>query len=64
VVRNGVGIHEQATIELPGVKGCWSLRTGDAATSDTYLVVTFISETRILAINEVERCRLTLSYPG
>jgi DNA damage-binding protein 1 len=52
VVRNGIGIHEQATVELPGVKGCWSLRTGDAAMSDTYLVVSFIGETRILAIND------------
>jgi DNA damage-binding protein 1 len=51
VVRNGIGIHEQATVELPGVKGCWSLRTGDDAVSDTYLVVTFIGETRVLAIN-------------
>ena len=46
------GIHEQATVELPGVKGCWSLRTGDAAVSDTYLVMSFIGETRILAIND------------
>ena len=47
-----IGIHEQATVELPGVKGCWSLRTGDAAVSDTYLVMSFIGETRILAIND------------
>ena len=43
---------KQATVELPGVKGCWSLRTGDAAVSDTYLVMSFIGETRILAIND------------
>ena len=30
VVRNGAGIHELAAIELPGVKGTWSLRSGDA----------------------------------
>lgn len=25
IVRNGVGIDEQATLEMPGVKGLWSL---------------------------------------
>jgi DNA damage-binding protein 1 len=30
----------------------WSLRASSAATFDTFLVVTFISETRILAINK------------
>ena len=51
VVRNGVGINEQATVELPGLKGIWSLRSGSAESFDTFLVVTFISETRVLAIN-------------
>ena len=51
VVRNGVGINEQATVELPGLKGTWSLRAGTAEAFDTFLVVTFISETRVLAIN-------------
>lgn len=51
VVRNGVGINEQATVELPGLKGIWSLRAGTAESYDTFLVVTFISETRVLAIN-------------
>jgi DNA damage-binding protein 1 len=26
IVRNGIGVLEQATVELPGVKGVWSLR--------------------------------------
>jgi len=26
VVRNGVGFNEQASVELPGIKGIWSLR--------------------------------------
>jgi DNA damage-binding protein 1 len=51
VVRNGVGINEQAAVELPGLKGIWSLRATLAAEHDTFLVVTFISETRVLAIN-------------
>lgn len=42
----------QAALELEGVKGLWSLRKTSAAEFDTFLVVTFVSETRILAINE------------
>ena len=43
VVRNGAEIHTQAAIELPGVEGTWSLRSGDASThpSDIHLVVSF-----------------------
>jgi DNA damage-binding protein 1 len=26
VVRNGIGVIEQATVDLPGIKGVWSLR--------------------------------------
>ena len=51
VVRNGVGINEQAAVELPGLKGIWSLRAKSADAHDTFLVVTFISETRVLAIS-------------
>lgn len=48
VVRNGIGIDEQAVIQLPGVKGLFSLRESDKSQVDKYLVVTFINETRIL----------------
>lgn len=51
IVRNGIGINEQATVELPGIKGMWSLRSGSQEVHDQYLLVTFICETRILAIN-------------
>jgi len=43
-VRNGMGIYEQAAIELPGVEGTRSLRSGDASThpsGDTHLLVSF-----------------------
>ena len=41
VVRNGMRIYEQAAIELPGVEGTRSLRSGDASThpSDIHLLV-------------------------
>ena len=50
VVRNGIGIDEQAAVELPGIKGMWSLAS-TMDDSDAFLVVTFINATRILAIN-------------
>ncbi|XP_024030432.1 DNA damage-binding protein 1 isoform X2 [Morus notabilis] len=51
VVRNGIGINEQASVELQGIKGMWSLRSSTEDAFDTFLVVSFISETRILAMN-------------
>ncbi|KAL0363617.1 UNVERIFIED_CONTAM: DNA damage-binding protein 1 [Sesamum calycinum] len=50
IVRNGIGINEQASVELQGIKGMWSLRSANDP-YDTFLVVSFISETRILAMN-------------
>lgn len=51
IVRNGIGINEQASVELQGIKGMWSLRSLTDDPFDTFLVVSFISETRILAMN-------------
>jgi len=51
IVRNGIGINEQASAELQGIKGMWSLRASSSDSFDTFLVVSFISETRILAMN-------------
>ncbi|KAG4980134.1 hypothetical protein GLYMA_12G106200v4 [Glycine max] len=48
---NGIGINEQASVELQGIKGMWSLRSSIDDPFDTFLVVSFISETRILAMN-------------
>lgn len=53
VIRNGVGINEHAAIELEGIKGMWSLRPSSSQ-HDKYLVQAFISETRVLAIEEDE----------
>jgi len=48
IVRNGIGINEQATVEVPGIKGMWSLRRNTDDPFDEFLLVTFISETRLL----------------
>ncbi|KAL4855081.1 DNA damage-binding protein 1 [Chlorella vulgaris] len=51
IVRNGIGVVEQALVELPGIKGMWSLRKTFMDTFDTYLVLTFAGETRVLGMN-------------
>lgn len=50
VVRNGIGINELASIELQGIKGVWSLRSSWMDAYDKYLVLSFVGETRVLAI--------------
>ena len=49
IVRNGIGINEQARIELPGIKGLWSAHAPGGA---AYLVLSFISETKVLGMDE------------
>ena len=44
-------LFDQASVELQGIKGMWSLRSSTDDPFDTFLVVSFISETRILAMN-------------
>ncbi|CAN6454562.1 unnamed protein product [Victoria cruziana] len=60
VVRNGIGINEQASVELQGIKGMWSLRSSTDDPYDTFLVVSFISETRILAMNSEDELEETV----
>jgi len=54
VVRNGIGIDEQAGVKLEGIKDMWSLRSSFESSFDHYLVQTFVNETRILAIEDEE----------
>mmetsp|Transcript_12957 Transcript_12957/g.36428 ORF Transcript_12957/g.36428 Transcript_12957/m.36428 type:complete len:1117 (+) Transcript_12957:258-3608(+) len=54
IVRNGIGINEQANVDLPGIKGIWSLRASSMDAYDKFLVVTFVGETRVLAMNDEE----------
>ncbi|KAH8557053.1 CPSF A subunit region-domain-containing protein [Umbelopsis sp. PMI_123] len=54
IVRNGVGIDEQATLEMPGVKGLWSLADFYGSTHEETIVFSFIGETRVLHLNDSE----------
>eukprot|EP00736_Rhodelphis_marinus_P012711 Rmarinus@m.8546 len=50
IIRSGIGINEQASVDLPGIKGIWSLRESTDAVYDKYLVQTIFGETRILGL--------------
>ncbi|XP_071684353.1 DNA damage-binding protein 1 isoform X2 [Lolium perenne] len=51
-IRNGIVITSQASVQLQGIKGLWSLKTSLNDQYDTFLVVTFINETHFLAMNK------------
>lgn len=61
IVRNGIGINEQASLTLPGIKGMWALSSSGAA-HQTHLVLSFVSETRVLAMLDDELSEVEL--PG
>ncbi|PNT71609.1 hypothetical protein BRADI_2g32134v3, partial [Brachypodium distachyon] len=50
-VHNGVVITDQASVELRGMKGLWSMKSSLNDPYDTFLVVTFINETHFFAMN-------------
>jgi DNA damage-binding protein 1 len=50
VIRNGIGIQEHASIELPGIKGIWPVRL-NSERFDNVLVVSFVGESRFLTIS-------------
>nr|CCA20849.1 predicted protein putative [Albugo laibachii Nc14] len=52
VIRNGIGINEQASAELPGIKGMWALRESLASEYDKYLVQSYLNEIRIMTIGD------------
>uniref|UniRef100_A0A3P9LL39 DNA damage-binding protein 1 n=1 Tax=Oryzias latipes TaxID=8090 RepID=A0A3P9LL39_ORYLA len=60
IIRNGIGIHEHASIDLPGIKGLWPLRSEAGKESDDMLVLSFVGQTRVLMLSgeEVEETEL------
>ncbi|XP_037087603.1 DNA damage-binding protein 1-like [Pollicipes pollicipes] len=67
VIRNGIGIHELASIDLAGIKAMWSLRVGTSGDDDgdelfdNTLVIAFVGETRVLSLigEEVEETEIS-----
>ncbi|XP_060805090.1 DNA damage-binding protein 1 [Amyelois transitella] len=60
IIRNGIGIQEQASIDLPGIKGMWALCLQPGETHHDTLVVAFVGQTRVLTLNgeEVEETEI------
>jgi DNA damage-binding protein 1 len=52
VIRNGIGITEEASIELEGIQGVWGVRAHTNDEFHRYLVQTYASETRMLALEQ------------
>lgn len=50
-VRNGIGMIEHSAIDMPGIRGMWALRASFQDQHDTYLVLSFVKDTRVLAIS-------------
>ncbi len=66
IIQSGIGINELASIELPGIKNMWPLRPSSDARHDKYLVQAFLTETRVLAIenDEMDEVELPSFLPG
>uniref|UniRef100_A0A915J2E8 DNA damage-binding protein 1 n=1 Tax=Romanomermis culicivorax TaxID=13658 RepID=A0A915J2E8_ROMCU len=54
IIRNGVGIQENASIDLPGLKGLWALRYDTTSTSHNCLTIAFVGQTSTLLLNDEE----------
>ncbi|KAM3237195.1 hypothetical protein P3L10_012224 [Capsicum annuum] len=57
IARNKIGIHEQVSVELRGIKGMWSLRSTTDDSYDSFLVVSFIDVTLFyqIVVDETSR---------
>ena len=53
-IRNGIGISEEASIELEGIQGVWGVKEKASDEYHRYLVQTYASETRMLALEKDE----------
>lgn len=48
IIRNGIGIQEHASIDLPGIKGIWALNFASAEGLNDTIVLSFVGHTRYL----------------
>lgn len=54
LIRNGIGMNEYASVEMPGIQAMWSVRANYKTTQDAYLVQSFVGQTRVLGVTTVE----------
>nr|CAD7595538.1 unnamed protein product [Timema genevievae] len=60
IIRNGIGIQEHASIDLPGIKGMWALRVAGTDKFDNTLVMAFVTQTRYVCC-PAERLRRNMT---
>ncbi len=51
ILRNGIGMEEYASIELPGIRGMWSIASPTQEEKDIYLIQSYVGETRVLGLS-------------
>ncbi|VVC93005.1 unnamed protein product [Leptidea sinapis] len=54
IIRNGIGIQEQASIDLAGIKGMWALTLESNSTFHDTLVLAFVGQSRVLTLSGEE----------
>ena len=54
LIRNGIGMNEYASVEMPGIQAMWSVRDTYASTQDAYLVQSFVGQTRVLGVTTLD----------
>ncbi|GBP22857.1 DNA damage-binding protein 1 [Eumeta japonica] len=60
IIRNGIGIQEHASIDLPGIKGLWALTLAPGGVHHDTLVLAFVGQSRVLTLSgeEVEETEI------
>lgn len=54
IIRSGIGINEQASMELQGLKGLWSIKLEDDNIYHKFLIQSYTGESRVLAMENGE----------
>jgi DNA damage-binding protein 1 len=52
LIRNGIGMNEYASVEMPGIQAMWSVREAYASPQDAFLVQSFVGQTRVLGVTK------------
>lgn len=60
VIRHGIGLSEFAVVDLPGIKGLWSVNPPASLKADKFLIISYAVETRVLSMagEEIEEIQL------
>lgn len=54
IIRNGIGIQEHASIDLPGIKGLWPLKLFSESSKYDTLILSFVGHSRVLRLSGEE----------